>query len=293
MRAYPFVEVALPEAQAEAAAAFLLELGSTGIELRDQGTMISAPEGRTVLVAWFARERDAEDAARELPALLRAPDLEAVAGQLEDPGWREAWRQYFRPMRFGRRLWVAPPGENPPADGVGSADPAVVRLVPSGAFGAGTHESTALMLELLDELVAPGMTVLDVGCGSAILALASLRLGAAKARGVDIDPEALEYARENARDNDLADRCQLDGAPLARLDERYDLVLANLSAPVLLAEKAALARLVGRGGRLIWSGLLRADLPELGAPPGLRLADERSRNDWVAQVWAHDGDPSP
>jgi ribosomal protein L11 methyltransferase len=281
---YPFVEITTPVERADIVSALLLHLGASGLEERDGGTMVPAPRDRVVVVGWFESRERAEAAASALRARIGGPDVEISTGDVEDPGWREAWRDYFHPMRFGERLWVAPPDEDP----VGTAPGAVVvRLIPSGAFGSGTHESTAMVLELLHDLVAPGATVLDVGCGSGILAMAAGLLGAREAWGIDIDPEALVYARENAAANALGARCRFDGTPVRDVPGRFDLVLANLSAPVLQREKADLAAKVAPHGRLVWSGLLRDDVTDLGRPPGMTSVDQRTRNDWVAQVWAH------
>jgi ribosomal protein L11 methyltransferase len=285
---YHYLEISLPTSSVDLVSALLLRFGATGLEERDGGTMIAAPPGQSLLVAWFDAKPDAEHAAQQLPGLVDDASIRFEVGEVDDPGWREAWREYFKPMRFGRRLWVVPPDEEPPADQLGDEPPAIVRLIPSGAFGTGTHESTAMMLEAIDELIRPGMKVLDVGCGSAILALAALRMGAESSWGIDIDDEALIYARENVEDNGLADRCRLDSTPLAQVEGRFDLVLANLSAPVLMAEKATLAARVSPGGILAWSGLLISDLTELGSPPGMVLDSERRRNEWAAQLWRPD-----
>lgn len=281
---YPYVQVTLPAARADEAADLLLGAGASGLETRDASTLIATAVDLAIVIGWFGDPAAAEAAAALARRALGGAGAEVEAGGAEDPGWREAWRAHFRPMRFGRRLWVAPPDEDPPSASLDD-DAAVVRIVPSGAFGTGTHESTALMLELLDELVRPGCRVLDAGCGSGILSLAAARLGAGHVRGVDIDPEAVEVALENAALNGLAARCALDGTPLDRLEGRYDLVLANLSAPVLIREKGRLAGLVEAGGWLLWSGLLESDLGEVGAPPGLAPTHDRRRNGWAAQAW--------
>jgi ribosomal protein L11 methyltransferase len=285
---YPFVQVTLPATSADEAADLLLSAGASGLESRDAGTMIATAPGLAVVIGWFGEVAAAEAAGTLLRRALGAPAearAEVEVGGAEDPGWREAWRAHFRPMRFGRRLWVAPPDDDPPPASLDD-DAAVVRIVPSGAFGTGTHESTALMLELLDGLVAPGARVLDVGCGSGILALAAARLGAGLVRGIDVDPEAVEVARRNAEENGLGARCRLDDTPLERVDGgAFDLVLANLSAPVLVRLKHRLAGLVGPGGWLLWSGLLEADVGEVGPPPELALVHDRRRNGWAAQAW--------
>ena len=131
-----------------------------------------------------------------------------------------------------------------------------------------------------------GDTVLDVGSGSGVLAMAAVGLGAASARGIDIDPEAVAAATENGVDNGLAPRCTFDGTPMAQIEGQFDLVVANLSAPVLTEVKHQLVERLVPGGLLFWSGLLSTDLHEVGSPSAcFELIDERRRGDWVAQGW--------
>jgi ribosomal protein L11 methyltransferase len=279
---YPFAQVVVPTSQVEEATGLLWKWGATGIETRDATTLIKSSGEETLLIGWFGDQASARQAAQALGEWNNKWSVEV--GGAEDPGWREAWREYFRPMGFGQRLWVAPPDEDPPAPEENAPARVIIRLVPSGAFGTGTHESTSLMLTLLDDMVRPEMTVLDVGCGSGILAMAAVELGAQQAWGIDIDPEAVASARENAENNSI-EACRFDGTDLAAVDGQYDLVLGNLSAPVLIREKARLVQRVKPGGWLLWSGLLKTDLAELGAPPHCELTDQRDRGDWVAQVW--------
>lgn len=122
-----------------------------------------------------------------------------------DEDWERAWMDQFKPMAFGRRLWIYPWNIEPPAD----EDIVVVRLDPGLAFGSGTHPTTALCLAWLDSLDLRGKTVTDFGCGSGILAIAALKLGAASAVGVDNDPQALTASADNAERNEVADRLAL------------------------------------------------------------------------------------
>ncbi len=123
----------------------------------------------------------------------------------------------FQPMRFGRRLWIYPWNIEPPAD---DADAIVVRLDPGLAFGTGTHPTTALCLEWLDALDLAGKTVIDYGCGSGVLAIAALKLGAARVIGVDNDPQALAASRDNAERNGVADRLAVAHAGRVRRRRR-------------------------------------------------------------------------
>lgn len=170
---------------------------------------------------------------------------------LDDQAWERAWLKFFRPMRFGRRLWVCPAGREALE---GSA--VCVMLNPGLAFGTGTHPTTALCLEWLDEHPPEGERVIDYGCGSGILAIASLALGAREAFAVDIDPQALSAARHNAFKNRVQTRlhcCYPDQLPALKAD----VVLANILANPLIELSSTFAHLVRPGGKLVLSGILR------------------------------------
>ncbi|RMG58083.1 MAG: 50S ribosomal protein L11 methyltransferase [Gammaproteobacteria bacterium] len=198
---------------------------------------------------------------------------------LQDREWERAWMDDFRPMRFGQRLWVCPSWCTPP-------EPGAVNLLfdPGLAFGSGTHPTTALCLEWLDAHPPQGLDVIDYGCGSGILAIAALRLGARHATGLDIDPQAIEATQANAERNAIAPerlRVALVGAhePAAA-----DLVLANILAGPLTELAPELSRLVRPGGRLVLSGILREqadDLIEAYAAQGLMMEAPELREDWA------------
>ncbi len=169
---------------------------------------------------------------------------------LPDQDWTRAWLADFKPMRFGRRLWVIPSEYAPP-----QPDAVNLLLDPGLAFGTGTHPTTALCLRWLDGLSLNGMAVLDYGCGSGILAIAALKLGAAQATGVDNDPQALTAARNNALQNQVADRLQLftpEQLPAAR----YPVIVANILANPLLTLAPRFAESCAPGGRIALSGIL-------------------------------------
>jgi len=197
---------------------------------------------------------------------------------IEDQDWERAWMDQFRPMAFGRRLWIYPWNVEPPDE----ADLVVVRLDPGLAFGTGTHPTTALCLEWLDGTDLVGKTVVDYGCGSGVLAIAALKLGAARALGIDNDPQALTATADNATRNDVADRLVValpDEAPR----EVADVLVANILAGPLDALAPLFAERVRPGGVLALSGILAGQEDELIARYGewfdeLRVA---TREDWV------------
>lgn len=198
--------------------------------------------------------------------------------RVEDQDWERAWMDQFKPMQFGRRLWIYPWNIEPPTGG----DEVVVRLDPGLAFGTGTHPTTALCLEWLDGLDLHGLTVLDYGCGSGVLALAALKLGAKHAVGIDNDPQALTASLDNAQRNDVADRLEVH-LPRAGNVPPADVLVANILAGPLDELAPAFAASIKPGAPFAMSGILAGQHEELIARYGEwfdRLAIA-IREDWV------------
>jgi ribosomal protein L11 methyltransferase len=195
---------------------------------------------------------------------------------LDDEAWERAWLKDFKPMRFGKRLWVVPSAHQPP-------DPGAInlRLDPGLAFGTGTHPTTALCLTWLDGAELSGLRVIDYGCGSGILGVAAGLLGAARIDAVDIDPQALTATRENARRNDLLDRVHVtDPEAIA---EAADLLLANILAGPLQELAPRFHNLLKPGGWLVMAGLLARHVAPLQAAYGdwSELSAVGEREGWV------------
>ena len=170
--------------------------------------------------------------------------------QLEDKDWVRAWMDNYHPMQFGNRLWVCPKHLQPP-------DPDAINLMldPGLAFGTGTHPTTSLCLQWLDQINLTDKTVLDYGCGSGVLAIAALLLGAKHCDGTDIDPQALEASIENAKENDVANKINVmlpENIPA----QKYDMVLANILAGPLVELAPELAGYCKPGGNIVLSGIL-------------------------------------
>lgn len=209
----------------------------------------------------------------------------------EEVDWVEAWKEHYHPIPVGQRLVIVPVWLEPPAGGR-----IPIRIDPGMAFGTGTHPTTQLCLELLDEFDAqrlpPDYRVLDIGCGSGILSSAALKLGASGALGVDIDPLAVQAARQNALTNGVSDRLEVGVGSVSELRagkfaiQQAELVFANILAPIILRLFAAgLAQLVCAGGILILSGILAEQAEEVVAAAeqqGLRIIEQRQMGDWVA-----------
>jgi len=206
------------------------------------------------------------------PEPVPAHAVEALAAR----AWADAWRSGYRPMRFGRRLWVSPPGERTPADA------AVVEMEPGLAFGTGTHPTTALMLEHLASRSLAGAEVVDYGCGSGILAIAALRLGARRAWALDIDPQALSATRANAARNGVAHAVETREPSLCTVRGAH-LVLANILARPLIELAPRLAGMLRPGGTLALSGVLEAQAQSVLAAyrPWFVFAPAAAREGWV------------
>ncbi|MGR9052102.1 MAG: 50S ribosomal protein L11 methyltransferase [Gammaproteobacteria bacterium] len=169
---------------------------------------------------------------------------------LEDRAWERTWMEYYRPMKFADRLWVCPTGQEQHEPGT-----VCLTLDPGLAFGTGTHPTTALCLEWLAAHDLTGFTVIDYGCGSGILAVAAVLLGAAKAHAIDIDPQALTATQDNAEKNRVADRIAC-WTPERFSPVTADLVVANILAQPLIDLSPKLCALLKPNGHLVLSGIL-------------------------------------
>ncbi len=172
--------------------------------------------------------------------------------EVADQNWERAWLDQFKPMQFGARTWIIPWHMQAPAEAESAV---IIRLDPGLAFGSGTHPTTDLCLQWLDQLELTGKTVLDFGCGSGILALAALKLGALQAVGVDNDPQALIASHDNAERNGVGERLHVY-LPEQEPEAQYPIVLANILASALISLVHVLAARVQTGGLIALSGIL-------------------------------------
>lgn len=213
----------------------------------------------------------------ELPLPLPPLQFEPVA----DRAWEREWLKDFHPMRFGRRLWICPGGQRPPPDEAGP-DACIVELDPGLAFGTGTHPTTALCLEWLDGAALAGKVIIDYGCGSGVLAIAALKLGAAAAVAVDIDPQAVVATLDNAARNGVQDRLRVGTVEATALQPAH-VVLANILAEPLEKLAPTLGGLVRPAGHIVLSGLLsqQADSIRTRYASAFALEPVTVRGDWA------------
>lgn len=267
---------------AEAAANFLVEEGAPGLVESD------AAHGRVRLEAAMPDAdcaRVAEDLgtylARLAPLHPTARPATIATAAVEALDWVAVARSHHRPVMVGRRLLVAPPWDVPDAQGR-----EVLVVEPGMAFGTGQHATTRGCLEAIEASVAAGgvTSALDVGTGSGILALALARLGVSRVVAIDDDPQVLSIARENLARNGAA-RVALSAGTAASVDGRFDLVVANLLADLLVREADALRARTAAAGRLVVSGLLDSQADAvLAAYPGWRVAADHRDEGWCTLV---------
>ncbi len=278
MAGYVSLTVDAPESDAELLEASLHEAGATGLEVRDRDAAmpnVRAPaQGEVILVAYF----DDQDAAREALEQVRRsfPCARATLEAVAERDWSTEWKARIRPVEVGR-LWVGPPWEAPPRGRV------AIVIEPKMAFGTGDHPTTMLCLEAVDRYLSahPGASVLDVGTGTGVLAIAAHKLGARGVVGIDNDPVAVELAREAASRNG-AELEELSARTLDELDGVFDLVLANIVANTLVELAPAIASRTR--DRLVLAGVLSHQQAEVEAAycaQGLIPAGAKAMGEWV------------
>ena len=290
----------LAEAVADVLARFaysgvMMEQGVKYTDDEDTGT----PTGPITVRAYLEVDDQLEETRQKLEESLYylgmiQPLPAASYKEIADQNWMEAWKQHYNPILIGKSLVIVPAWmESPEPDRI------AIKIDPGMAFGTGTHPTTQLCLELMEEYFEKSLVVnrqlsivIDVGCGSGILSIAAIKLGAARALGVDIDPGSIVNARENAATNQVGDELILDVGSLQEiLDGKFafskaPLVVANILAPVIIRLfDAGLMDLIENDGAVVLSGILQEQAQsviEAGQAKGLKMIDRRQMGDWVA-----------
>jgi len=244
-------------AKVEAALDAVGALAQTLTDAEDNPVLEPAP-GETPLwpqlklQALFAAERDPLELLVDLDGQLPENVLRSARfARLDDRDWTRAWMDHYKPMLFGERLWIYPTTIDPPHD----PNSVIVRLDPGLAFGTGTHPTTALCLAWLDGLAVRGQSIFDYGCGSGILAVAALKLGASLAYALDNDPQALIASRENAQRNAVDDRLHVLSAN-GPMPAPCDLLCANILLNPLIELRERITSTLKPGGSAAFSGML-------------------------------------
>lgn len=270
-------------AVAEKLGDLLMEQGALSVTFMDaKDTPIFEPLpgetrlwGDTDVMALFTADADTSGAEAVITAIL--PEAPVKKELLEDKDWERAWMDNFHPMQFGQRLWVCPSWRPVP-----EPDAVNVMLDPGLAFGTGTHATTALCLEWLEGQDLHGKTVLDFGCGSGILGIAALKLGASRVVGVDIDPQALQASEDNAQRNGVAAQLELYLPADQPATLQADVVVANILAGPLVELKDVILGYLRPGGALALSGILdtQAEMVQQQYRADCQLDPVATREEW-------------
>ncbi len=260
------------------------------VDAEDEGT----PYGPVKVFGYLIIDHNLESSRRKLEEALWHLNTirelpQAEFQEIADENWMAAWKDHYHPIPIGKKLLVLPAW-------IKQEDKSriAVKIDPSMAFGTGTHPSTQLCLELVEDYTHPGEPVIDIGCGSGILSIAAIKMGASRALAVDIDPASVKATLENGAANEVEGSIETGQGSVAEILERKftlqnaPVVLANILAPVLIRLfDAGMANLVAPGGVIILAGILaeQGESVQLaGESKGLVFVEQRQSGDWVALV---------
>ena len=249
---------------------WLFEQGALAVSLEDNADepLLEPGPGETPLwqnvkvTALFTGSINLSPIKKALPSSLLAGNSRNDISTLEDRDWERVWMEDFTPIQMGSRLWICPSWTPPPEDAL-----VPVVLDPGLAFGTGTHATTAMCLTSLDRLIRGSESIVDFGCGSGILAIAALKLGAKRALGVDNDPQAVSASRDNALLNDIQPEdfavVMPDDGVITEWTGKADLMVANILSGPLMELADQLIRLTASGGAILLTGVLEEQAPQL------------------------------
>jgi ribosomal protein L11 methyltransferase len=260
----------------EALGAVVVSFSDAGNEpILEPGPGETPPWSSTIVAALFPPDFNAEQLSEALAPLVEGSHL--TFSIIEDRDWQAEWRSTLEPVCFGSKLWVVPEGQTAPRNG------AIVSLSPGMAFGTGEHPTTAMCLEWLDGLPLENQAVLDYGCGSGLLAIAALALGAGYAKAVDIDPQALEATRNNADRNQCLDRLNVSFPEEISDARQYDVLVANILSGTLIKLGPEIRELLAPGARLALAGILAHQATEVKTAweEWAKLEVSNQIDDWV------------
>lgn len=300
------VRIVVPLGAIEPVTGLLYEMGVKGLSLQDPTDLLSRepgplswdfadinlfPEGEdaAVITAYFPDTDNAEQRAVEIEAKitgLRQFGIETDPHQVNfkkvfEEDWANSWKKYYKPVRIGGRVVIKPTWEMFQA----GTDDLVVEMDPGMAFGTGTHETTKLCIEFLQDYIKGGETVLDVGTGSGILAITAAKLGASEVLAIDLDPVAVDSAALNIKLNSMENVRVKQGNLLDEAVGQTDVVIANIIADVIIHMAPDLKRVLKQDGLFIGSGIIHLreqDVIEALQKAGFEILEVRNDNDWRA-----------
>ena len=295
------IRITVPKARAEEAEAIATGISGGGIYIEDysdleaqveaiahvdliEQDLLDKPRDQVIVHMYLAPDEPPAEVLALLKDRLDSCEMPYTLNTegVEQQDWETAWKQYYHAMDIGQRLAIVPSWEEY------DTDRTVLRMDPGMAFGTGTHETTALCLTVLDELVKGGERVLDIGTGSGILAIAALKLGAAVAEGVDIDPVAVRTAGENAALNGVQDQLTVLVGDLSdKASGQYNIITANIVANAILSLAPAVPGLMADGAVFIASGIIDTRKDEVIAgleAAGLAVVEVKEKRGWECIV---------
>lgn len=238
-----------------------------------------------ILKAYYSEEEDIEKITERIKSLVEREGLgEIILSEIDESDWSENWKSHYKTTRIGKSIVIKPSWEifEPETGDI------VIQLDPGMAFGTGFHETTAMCTEALEKYVKPGMTVFDVGCGSGILSVVSAKLGAERVLGIDLDPMCVKVSKENFEINDVEGNTEaIQGNLLDMVDEKADIIVANIIAEVVTGLIPQLGKFLTDDGMIIASGIITDKLnlvEEALLQSQYSILDIKILNGWCAVV---------
>ncbi len=291
----------------EAVADILLSFGAGGVAIDDPGDIILKDNRLAVwdyidqsllkedcsvyVKAYFPEDRKADTIVDQIKSSVHNLKQYVDTGEgaitlkkVNDRDWENEWKNYYKPMRIGKNILIKPTWEKTEV----GKDDVLIELDPGMAFGTGTHESTRMCIELMENYLKPGQELLDIGCGSGILSITAAKLGCMKVLGIDIDPVAVKVSHENIGINKVEGIVNVREAVLDDLEcKEFDMVVANIVADVIIDISGRVRQFLTKDGIYIVSGIIRDRAEEVRenlTNCGFRMVEEKSSGEWVAMA---------
>lgn len=246
--------------------------------------LLNSDRTHSIIHLYISKENNVKESTGYLTERLNSCNIPYVLEEdnISEEEWENNWKQYFKCTEIGKRLCIRPCWE----EYDNKENRKILSIDPGAAFGTGTHATTAMCLEVLDEIITPGQTVLDIGSGSGILSISSVLLGAESATGVDIDPVAVKVAKENAKMNNMSDKTEfLVGNLTDQITDKYSVVVANIVADAIISLSKDVRNFMKEDGVFLCSGIIdvRADeVLEALKSAGFNIIKKLENNNWVA-----------
>lgn len=252
--------------------------------------LIKLEEDQIIIKAYFPESEDLQDIIDSIKneintnPMLKGEESNITLNLLNDSDWAENWKKYYKPFKIGENILIKPSWEDVEIED-GNI---LIELDPGMAFGTGTHETTWMCTEALEKYIKPGDVVYDIGCGSGILSIASVKLGARKVVGVDLDPVCVKTSKENAKINNVEDFIDIrEGDLLEVVNDKADLIVSNIIAEVIAGMTGNLKKYLIDDGIFIASGIIIEKIPlveDALKENGFEILDTIQKNEWALIV---------